>query len=678
MSLFLSTQERETISRLRSTDPVMSGMYWSLQNRVEERAMSPDLAGPGTTTQWWHHAAEYLTDAAMALAVSFKPSEAVAAWVRGITLNLVRRPIADWIGPSFRDHTRQPPMGHLETAHLSWAVAVALDLVPHVFSSSEQEESRSTLREKGLALCLNWLDHGRAAHNWRCILLAGTAVAAAVLEDSAALERAAQEYIRCSDFFEPDGSYGESLQYGNYAFFGLMLTREALVRRDPSLEEKLPLGPGYRKTVWDAHSFLYKKPLTGWGAYPIARSVNFNDSAATYRPTADVLLHIAARARQKYPVEAGLARWLFDTLYLCADDTMPQDRATFGLVNRAGFLSMPLWPQATAAISPAEADLPTTTGFSCGDAFARDAWNGRTVLAVRTGGDIPRAAGHAHHDRNSFILVHNRERLLADPGHSCYRNLIHDLEIQTATHNTCTFTLNGRLIQQSPPPRAVPGEPLPRSGTQRLLVARNGQVCAIGSEVAAAYGVPLRTFERFWILCGAHALFIVDKIESTEPVRTTWNFLLNNRDGQLGLKQPADDRLVARRGDAGMKLFHLGGGRTRPPRYAYVHDAYHPLPDQLGEGRPGSGLLVQWTEPQDATSRTVIHAIAMDDSATIAGWHLKESSAGLAVLESPDAGQVWRLEVQHDPLVMSLSESVSGALYRIEPSRDGSWQLNRA
>lgn len=49
---------------------------------------------------------------------------------------------------------------------------------------------------------------------------------------------------------------------------------------------------------------------------------------------------------------------------------------------------------------------------------------------------------------------------------------------------------------------------------------------------------------------------------------------------------------------------HLGGDAMGGLTYAHIHDAYHPLPDQLGEGRPGSGLLMSWTESEATLART--------------------------------------------------------------------------
>ena len=686
-SLFLSDAEREAV-RTAGHKPPLNQFYWALLGRAQELAGSPGLTRPGRG-EWWHQAADGVTDVAMAHAL--KPADDIGAWLRDATLSIVRRPADEWVGPWFRDHELAPPVGNLETAHLCLAVAAALDLAPGVFSEAERDEAATVLREQGAPMCLRWLDRANHLNNWRCILAMGLAVAAAYLDDGPLMQRAAEEFDLCKQAFQPDGSYGESLQYGNYAAWGLMLIYEALVRRRPALANNLSLEPYARYPRWAAYSMFYNKPLSGWGQYPRARAANFNDSAAAFRPGGDLLLHWAARAKATHPVEAGLARWLFDTYYLPVSDQGSFGRASFGMVNDFGFLTLPLLPQAAAPLSPEEAGLPAVAAFSNGDTIARDAWRGRTVLAVHGGGDPLHAPGHLHGDLNSFILVHNRERLLVDPGHACYRNLMRVLDISTAAHNTCTFTLEPegeqtrhedtgpRLLEQSSLARRALkggrlGPPADRGG-RRLLTAQEGPVVAIASEAARLYGAPIERSARFWLLLGAHVLFVVDHIESSLPVRTTWNWLLNNRDQGLQVKYFKPDRLVARRGNAGMKLFHLGGGAMSGPVYAYVHDAYNILPMEPTEARAGSGLLMRWQERQARTSRTVVHAIAVDDYGTIAGWHLR-LDGGRIGLEAPGGSALWTLEIEEDPLALSIGEVVGGTCFRVAQDTRGDWRLS--
>ncbi|MDZ4198641.1 MAG: heparinase, partial [Kiritimatiellia bacterium] len=312
MSLFLTGTELLEI-RKANRDPRFSNLYWALLNRAQRHAAQPGMRDENTTTDWWHHAYEYISETALAHAI--KPDPSLGAWLRAVTMEIARRPEDDWIGPTFRIR-QQPPVGHLETTHLSLAVALALDLAPEVFTEAERAELVRVLQTRAIPLCRGWMTANRHLANWRCILLAGAAVAAAVAEDKDTLDWARREYDLCLNVVQPDGSYAESLQYASYCFFGLMMTREALARSAPEKAVDLPIAPYAKAVLWFVYSHLYRKPVEGFGGAPMPRSINFNDSAAIGGPMPDLLLHIAAHAPPELAREAGLARWLFDDLYV--------------------------------------------------------------------------------------------------------------------------------------------------------------------------------------------------------------------------------------------------------------------------------------------------------------------------------------------------------------------------
>jgi len=684
MSIFLTQAEKARLQTCSSSSPT-AALLAAMQTRVEKRALSPSFTDGTATTEWWHHASEYLTDAALVYAV--RPSTKVAAWVRASVMDIVRRPVADWAGPPFRGYGGGDLVGALETGHLSWGIAVAYDLAADLFSAEEAAEIRAALRDKGMLPSRRYLDRTDSFHNWNCVLFAGYTVAAAVLGDEAALAAAADFLPTAKDHFQKDGSYGESLQYANYAAYSLMLAQEALLRKTPG--QTTSFEPYARMAEWSAQALFYRKPLSGWPLMDWPRSANFGDSAAIFRPSGDLLVHIAARAKQELPTQAGLASWLFDTLYFPANEPGPHDLASFGFVNGFGFLSVIMLADAAPALSPQEAELATTVAFSGGDVFARDAWDGLTTIAARVPSEPRHACAHLHGDINSFILVHNKERLLVDPGHSCYRNIAHDLEGSTPTHGTATFhvpatdTAPARtLIQRggtSRPMRKESGSLRCKGaapvdiGGRRLLAAKIDEVSVIASDAAALYGAPLQEFSRFWVLCGAHALFVVDRIESEVPVTTSWQWLLNNRDGLLDFQMDRPSKLLARRGDAGVQITHYGTGQLNGPVYAMVHDAYHPLPAQRGEGSPGSGMLMRWHESAPSSSRTVVHTLAMDSHAGVQGWS-SQGLNGVYSLECPDRQQKWTLSLSKDNGFV-ISDSVTGKSYNVSAQADGLWTL---
>ena len=181
----------------------------------------------------------------------------------------------------------------------------------------------------------------------------------------------------------------------------------------------------------------------------------------------------------------------------------------------------------------------------------------------------------------------------------------------------------------------------------------------------------VRDFTRVWLLAGAHALFVVDYITTTAPMRTTWHWLLNNREGGLDLALQPPHRLTARRGDVGVHLLHAGPGRLAGTAHGFMHDAYHPRPGQLGEGSSGSGTLVQFTEPRPATARLAVHAFVFGSAAELACCTVenRESTVHLR-----DPAREWILETGPDRLSLRLTGERE-RLWTVTRGVDNSWTL---
>lgn len=135
------------------------------------------------------------------------------------------------------------------------------------------------------------------------------------------------------------------------------------------------------------------------------------------------------------------------------------------------------------------------------------------------------------------------------------------------------------------------------------------------------------------------------------------------------------DRLVARRGNAGMKLFHVSddlGDDSGRMHHAYVHDAYHPKPAKLGEGRPNSGIVISFNQREATTHMIRVHAIALDTFGRIAGWHLHHDNEK-TTLEAPDADKQWSVQPSADRIVVR--EHRSGQGYAASDRGDDTWVL---
>jgi hypothetical protein len=83
--------------------------------------------------------------------------------------------------------------------------------------------------------------------------------------------------------------------------------------------------------------------------------------------------------------------------------------------------------------------------------------------------------------------------------------------------------------------------------------------------------------------------------------------------------------LTVQKNKAGMKLFHGGNGSFSFPVHGFLHDAYHPEPNQLGEGSSGDSFVFRFTEKEKLATRTVVHAIALDEPNALINWNLEVS-----------------------------------------------------
>lgn len=604
-----------------------------------------DLGGP---MAWWHVAWERLADAAFVQRL--EPTEERADWIRAQVLGICNEPIDDWLGPFFRERS-DPPSGTLETSHVVLGVITAFSLCGDLFTGAEHALAREVVRTHGMLLCHRGMERmaGHALNNWYMVLLNGYGTAAVFLDDRPAIKETVERFATAATVYEDD-SYGESLQYWNYASNHLAHLYEVLVERDPAMAEQLDISCYTRCIPWVVHSFMYMRPLDGWGDGSYPRSLNFGDSAAVFRPSADLLLHIATRARETHPVEAGLARWLFDTTY--ADpDLEPVGGDTFGFFNDMRWSVLARLPDAPAAISPNRADLDLTGAFACGTVAVRDQWDDpTTVLGMQAGHLSLRTANHRHADQNSFILAHRGERFLADPGHCCYRLPAQQVSIASRSHSTWTFELpaQGEQIGQHQPPAESD-----LSG-RRLLCSDDGGITVVRADAAVAYPGPIERAERTWVAALPDVVFVIDVIGASEPVRVHSHFVLNNRDNALHTSGGADAGLRFQRGAAALKLVRLmatsGNERNAGELvrgWTYMHDVYHPEPNRPGQSREGAGEIYTFTTRNPAESHLALYAIALDTTARIDSWRMSSAAGGGFDIEC-DGELRWHLDHVRD------------------------------
>lgn len=83
-------------------------------------------------------------------------------------------------------------------------------------------------------------------------------------------------------------------------------------------------------------------------------------------------------------------------------------------------------------------------------------------------------------------------------------------------------------------------------------------------------------------------------------------------------------------------------------------------------------MLMHWTENAPSASRTVVHTLAIDSHAGVAGWESKGEN-NTYTLQDTDRNQKWSLHLNYDGS-FSIDDAVSGQTYSVANS-DGVWSL---
>jgi len=637
-----------------SSNMQLKNLWDSLYQRTMDFTRTPQLSKPQDTVKWWHLIWERLGDAAFVCAVM--PNEQLKTFVHDVVMDVCNKDIDEWLGPWFRKRTDEK-VATLETAHTGIAVAVAFYMCSILFSDEEKKVIFSALREKCQVLCKAFLKNLKTTtkvNNWYMVILDGYITVSCVLNDEKAVKEGISVYQELLKAYSKD-SYGESLQYSNYASLHLCHAYEMVSACYPALLKQLDCSVYGNLIKWYVASFMYMKPLYGeWGehvAYP--RSLNFGDSAAIFRPSGDLLIHLSARLKNTVPINAGLARWLFDVTYGNPSHE-PCDRSTFGFINNYHYLTIMLFSDSTEAISPQGAGMPLLSSFETGTVVFRDRWeNPKLILGIQGGYKCNNVTAHRHFDQNSFIVSYLNERMILDPGHCCYRLYSHRHSVSNEAHSTWTFeTEEHRLICQKP----VEGNFL--SGIQepmnKLKIAEKiDNIGVISSDCAPVYGEDFIRAERSWIVYNSNVIFIVDRIKTKIPVKVNTHFVVNNRNNMVDERIFYNLRVVIRRNGVGMKLLPLSAETEKlimERAWGFAHDCYHPEPNNIGQGKEGSALIYKYTTEEYKTKHIHVYALIFDKEEHIKKWHAVVDDNHYRILPPGDQGGV-KINIVSDELI---------------------------
>ena len=603
MKAFIDTKQAERLRGNLKEDSLQSHLYKVLKDRTLRNTREDRLVQSADTQEWYHLVWERMSDAAFLYYM--EKDAALGRWIHDRTMEIVNLPLDAWIGPWFRRRESEKPIGALETSHITLAVCEAYVNAEDIFTEAEKEQIRQALRDKGLLLCRRFLDkrwEARAVHNWFIVILNGFCTAAAVLglQDEIAFALEMEEV--CSRVYNID-SYGESVQYSNYASLHFRYMHRVLVQSGYATKEELHPECYMRLMKWYAYSFQRMKYLESFEA-EVPRTFAFGDSYNLFRSTADVLVQTAVWGKEKCPKEAGLAAWLFETTY-GKEDGLIDEMATFGFFNQFGYDTLLMMPDMTKATAPKEADLPLIQRFEVGHVIARDDWeNPQAMLALSAGYEPLHVSAHRHFDQNSFQLTVGTERILVDPGHCCYRLATQRKSKDETSHNMASVCYQGNLLPQAP----VAGENAFRDKpvSNRLIAMEevNG-VTVVISDVTRMYQAPVKRMLRIWLFKLPDMVMVIDDVAAEEPIQLLTRLVANNRDNKLvtDVSGWTGELLNFRRGEETLEAKLLqnetDGVETSVKisfDWSYLHEYYHPLPNQAGQSKEGSALVYVWED----------------------------------------------------------------------------------
>ena len=653
MSILLTQARKEELVQLMKKDSRLTQLWKDYCARVARYSGTPELIPMYERTKWWFYVWDRIGDAAFVYAMSGdkKAGEYVHACVMDIC---VKKTDADWNGPWFR-RVSDPPVANLETAHISCAVCAAYDLCPDLFTEEEKEIILNRLRTLALPAGRRFVDMPRHFSNWKIIMFNGYATTACILGDKDEIAHAVEFFKFAVQAFNTD-SYGEGVQYSNYAAFHLLHTYEVLTAYDESLREELDSSFAVNMIRWYAASFMHMKPMNDlkWGDKAYPRNLNFGDSSAIFRPSGDVLMHVAKRFSHSREKEAGLAMWLFETTY--KEDLEPYDISTFGLFNQYHYYTFINYvsKDVVKPLSPKEAEMPLINTFETGTTVYRDRWEEpNLILGIQGGYQTNRVTGHRHQDQNSFILTYKKERMLVDPGHCCYRLECLKFSRKDISHNTWTFEKeNGEILHQKEVRSFFSGgdglqEPM--NILERCEKVDN--LFIVQSDCANVYGQDIIKAQRTWLVLGGNMIFVVDRIKSNIPVKPVSHFLINNRGEQTDDRIFYGKRVVFRRNGVGMKFLPLavnGQELEMTMNWGYMHDYYHPEPNRLGQGIEGSALIYDYKPTDYTTDYVGVYAIILDSDKDIKRWHLRNVEENVYYIEPKEKTGGFQLSVNKD------------------------------
>ncbi|HAI11116.1 MAG TPA: hypothetical protein DCM28_05385 [Phycisphaerales bacterium] len=497
-------------------------------------------------------------------------------FLKAITLDTARRPMDFWLHKALRKYPADFPYGQLETAILGRGMSVAMVWGHDLFDASEREMIQTALRQKGLYPMLRYLQTIKRHNNFLPAIASGALCAAIALDDSLAKKHALDLLNQWGTLVEDDGSYGEQIDYFNYAFVNFAKGQLALgAKHVTSLCETLPQLKG--TLPWQLSH--YSLDDRGY-----AVRLNFGDDdfhgGAPSRLTTQLLALMTGN---------GLGTWMLEHLH----GNVPTDDA-YAMIAKIALVGQ-IMPD---AVSPEY--LPKVAGYDTGIGVIRSGWtlNRDTAIAIRSGAGSRTRYSHDAPNRNSLAMMFHGEYQLVEPGRASYRSpMRRSYDLITKHHNTVSI---GQSVQ-------------PRDRKAQLLAAGTvGNVDVLVSEAAQSYRQkPKHARRSVYYLRDLDLIVVWDVVQLASPESVSINWHYGNDEGQSTLTQQGSEgwQLLKPRTQLDSWVF-ADVPLVATQREGIMHLDYSYFPSDKNEGQWGNAFELESATATPVESLSAVSVFA--------------------------------------------------------------------
>jgi hypothetical protein len=391
---------------------------------------------------------------------------------------------------SFKDWN---PSHFLDTAEMSWALALGYDWLFDVLSKDERETIRKALVEKGLKPGLDvyrgkgWW--AKCDHNWNQVCNGGLVTAALAIADEEP-EVAGQVVAfsrdsipRAMASYAPDGGWSEGPGYWSYA-------TAYNVNYVSAIETALGTDFGLKKLPGFAECGMFRMHSAG----PNGKSFNFAD---------------AGEGTGAAPMMFWLARAFQKPAYAAHEMTALGSRASIQHLLW-GFMKPPAVPPPAEALKASPLDAVFRHIHV---AFFRSAWDDPKAAYVGfKGGD--NKANHSHLDLGTFVLDALGQRWVSELGGDNYNLPAYFgnkrwTYYRLKTEGQNTLVLDGA---NQDPKAAAPIVAFQSKPERAFAVA----------DLSAGYKANATRVLRGVALLNRRDVLIVDEVDAAKPVTVVW------------------------------------------------------------------------------------------------------------------------------------------------------------